>query len=131
MAQLAGVFRMESLMIRLHLAAVTAAALTASQILVVRASVKTLPALLARLRSRGKRCLRRMRGFLDDRVAAMIAEHERNAAIFVTHDRGDRRSKKTRFDPGDGSRAGRPAAQARRGETVNRRPYVRLTEIVR
>jgi uncharacterized protein YjiS (DUF1127 family) len=97
-------------MTRLYLATVVAAAVTtslASHMLVVHASGSAATNLSARFGPALFRALRRVKDFLDDWIAAVLAHRERQAARFVLHRLSDRELKDMGLSRSDIDQIGR------------------------
>lgn len=83
-------------MSKFHLATIIAIVITtsiASHLLAVGMSRSTRPDFLTGLRSGMRRLGRRFRNGFDDRIAAMLARRERQAAVFSLHHPNDRELK--------------------------------------
>jgi uncharacterized protein YjiS (DUF1127 family) len=94
---------MELFMNRFYVAtiiAVVASILLASRILMLRGSRSAIPRMLARARFDLEWVLRGARDFVDDWIAASIANRERKATIFALHNRSDRELRDMGLDRG-------------------------------
>jgi uncharacterized protein YjiS (DUF1127 family) len=117
----------------LHIATMIAAVVTtslASHVLVVHASGAATTGLRARLGAVLRRALRRTKSFLDDRIAAALAERERRAARFALHRMSDRELRDIGLSRGDIDQISRCSGPQRPHSVRGHRSAVRVIDEV-